>query len=752
MAINFDWRYKTLKTVSAVNAKFITSAIELDAEEFSTLPKKYIDRNYEQYTVAINLWLLLAEDVSGSNAQLYLKHYISEQGLCATIRHACETSNYVLETVSNNGDFRLVPVNYAIILSAFRADGLDVADEENLKDILQVLRFLKRFSPNGMNQLEELKFNAFLDVNFDRENYDHKYKTRVQPLNRYTIDVSIPYTEDEILHRCRRTIIRHFEECSYFVDYRVLTGPDKGLIKYIETTGDTADALANWSHRKPISRRIIDDLKSIISDMLKGFYYDPIYDNYSNGASQDTCKCERCKRLSYYLRKSGDPFGYALTYAPKKMLHQEWIGVLDSGKRVRPVDHRGNELYASKIVSVPKDYKGPRIIAPEAQDRQEKMKGIAKAIEAALVKNGYGEAIPLHDQSQNQLMALFGAATGLIATVDSSHASDSNMKDLVYQIFPTEIVNLFIKVMPTHVRVRDKIYPMHMFGTMGSALTFIVEAIVFYAIARLATEYTVRGTKLKKKQIAFLLSCVKAYGDDITLPSIAFEACLDLLRICGFEPNAEKSYGHGPYRESCGEEYLRTTDGEVLNISSIYWPRRDMSYDISIDDESLDASYLALANRLYHLEKSKEKVCHCHNYLRLWLSENYHTSFVPEEIAYPGQLIGVTTTLRVKSLLDGRKRDVTLEEYGEHPEYRVLSTTATKRTLTKVKEVKGCIHNTFTREQMEAYWDYIAYQDFLQYGPSYDDPVMELAGCSSRRMTLEEASYQLVCHFDTRFM
>jgi hypothetical protein len=753
MAIDYTWRYSTLKEISLCDEEFIRSVIKQDAKKFSKDSKAFIQRNYEQYELAINLWGLMVGDIIGQNTKQYILYYLKESGLCDTIRHTNTVANYIVSYSVGKVNAPLnIIVEFATISSALMSDGCRWDDKSRLKDILQCLRFLKRFTPWGMDKLEKEKIEGFLSVNFELDRRDEGYThwfyvgSEDKPL-RYRRSSNIPYTGDEWKSRALKSLNT----------WGVLGKHIDGKTK-VMTTGTTSDPLKGSSQPRRISRTIIRDLKAIIADMLKGYKYDESYDSYSNGASIDTCKCTYCKRLSKHLRDTASPF-VRIDYKSSHMTMKEWAEAMANGERVRPLDSYGHTFYASRLALVPKDYKGPRIIAPEAQDKQEKMKGIAKALELALAKNGYMDAIPLHDQTVNQKLAALGAATGLTATVDSSHASDSNMKELVYQIFPQKIVDDFIRVMPTHINIQGKIYRLNMFGTMGSALTFIVEAIVFYAIARLALEYTLLyGVRKGRSRFAKLLRLLAIYGDDIVIPTIAYGTCLDLLRICGFEPNDDKSYGTGTYRESCGKEYIRTADGDVEELSSIYWPRRDMSNERVVvngreAEESFDASLLALANRIYALESRKTEVCHCHNYIRLWLVERYKVVFVPEVLAYPGMLIGDDFTLRVKSLLTGERLTIEPSELATHPEYRVLATTATRVERLEAPNVSGCIHNQLTTEQANDVYDYILYQEFLQYGPYYEDPLMELLACSSRRsLGACEDTLQRVCHFDTRYM
>jgi len=97
---------------------------------------------------------------------------------------------------------------------------------------------------------------------------------------------------------------------------------------------------------------------------------------------------------------------------------------------------------------------------------------------------------------------------------------------------------------------------------MGNGYTFAVETIVFlplivgtYRVLRIPTVFPGRGR----------LGNIGIYGDDIIVVPGAVSLLNDVLQVCGFVVNHDKSYIEGPFRESCGGDYLYGT-----NVRGVY--------------------------------------------------------------------------------------------------------------------------------------------------------------------------------------
>lgn len=78
---------------------------------------------------------------------------------------------------------------------------------------------------------------------------------------------------------------------------------------------------------------------------------------------------------------------------------------------------------------------------------------------------------------------------------------------------------------------------------MGSAVCFPVMALCIWAVLTALAPRSVKSTIL-------------VYGDDIVVPSFMAEDAMMVLEAVGLIPNRSKSFLKGPFRESCGEEFV----------------------------------------------------------------------------------------------------------------------------------------------------------------------------------------------------
>ncbi len=173
----------------------------------------------------------------------------------------------------------------------------------------------------------------------------------------------------------------------------------------------------------------------------------------------------------------------------------------------------------------------------------------------AFLQRGYGVhirdrlrtsvGVNIRDQSLNQRLAMRGSRDGSLATIDLSMASDTVSYLLVLDLLPQswfealDAVRSPITVMPdgTHV-ILEK------FSAMGNGFTFELETLIFWSLCSVVCPPG---------------SIISAYGDDLIVPTSHYDHVIDALRLLGFVPNPDKSFGSGPFRESCGADYW---DGE----------------------------------------------------------------------------------------------------------------------------------------------------------------------------------------------
>jgi hypothetical protein len=264
------------------------------------------------------------------------------------------------------------------------------------------------------------------------------------------------------------------------------------------------------------------------------------------------------------------------------------------------VEHKelgSREDVYSKLVLVPKDYRGPRVIMEEQLETVLQQSIVADAI-MTIITNATPTTVPflaanairLDDQTQNQEMARLGALHGYFSTLDLKDASDSITRRLIWAIFPDDIAKAILECVTERVLLPDgKIYALHMPCTMGSRLTVPVQSFIYWVIVCAAAEIAYELGIIPSLDI--LRDC-SVYNDDIIVPYVLYDIVSALLLFTGLIVNHDKSYDDGhPFRESCGVDYY--LDNEV---TTIYWPRRELN--VALDELP---SLSALHNRLYSI-------------------------------------------------------------------------------------------------------------------------------------------------------
>ncbi len=204
---------------------------------------------------------------------------------------------------------------------------------------------------------------------------------------------------------------------------------------------------------------------------------------------------------------------------------------------VSPVIHR------CKVSLVPKSAKTDRVIATEPMLNGMYQLGIGDYMARRLRSAG----IDISDQTKNQRLAREGSITGALATLDLSSASDTIAKELVFDLLPIDWALCLSSLRTGSAQAEWGLSELQKFSSMGNCFTFPLETLIFYALAYACVEPEDR-------------SKVSVYGDDIIVPTSAFETLCKVLHCCGFVPNKSKSFASGPFRESCGKDYFSGID------------------------------------------------------------------------------------------------------------------------------------------------------------------------------------------------
>nr|UJQ84898.1 MAG: hypothetical protein 3 [Leviviridae sp.] len=315
------------------------------------------------------------------------------------------------------------------------------------------------------------------------------------------------------------------------------------------------DKTADWNkHRCPsdaklyasVSGYLWSDLESVSGEL----YCFP--GKFGSGAT-----AERSKRNSRHdIRKwpkrsaSSFPADYFTVHRP------------DVPVRVQMVEERDEEPV--RVVQVPKTLKTPRTISVEPSYMMLMQQSVAIPLMAYLESERFGfRSIRFVDQSVNRELARRGSTDGSLATIDLSDASDLVSNNLVIETF-RKVCPTFLQLIQdsrsSTARMPDKtIVHLQKFASMGSAMCFPVESMIFFTIVMFALVRE-SGKVPSRHLLQKLARDVAIYGDDIIVKSKMAPVVMETLEDFGLRVNHSKSFHTGLFRESCGGDYYNGVD------------------------------------------------------------------------------------------------------------------------------------------------------------------------------------------------
>lgn len=247
----------------------------------------------------------------------------------------------------------------------------------------------------------------------------------------------------------------------------------------------------------------------------------------------------------------------------------------------------------SKLLAVPKTQKAPRLIASEPTAHQWMQQGILGLLTSKMDKTWLKNCVSIRDQDPSRVLACLASAQGHLSTIDLSSASDRVSCWLVERIFRAneEFLSTCHAVRTRWlVQTLDKKLPrfhkLKKFTTMGSALTFPVQSII-YAIVSVGVDLwsvyapakegsrtlLVDPTRFSARRFAdettWSSKRVRVFGDDIIHPVESTTLLLEVLTLLGLEVNATKTFYSGFFRESCGLDAYHGIDVTPCYVNEV---------------------------------------------------------------------------------------------------------------------------------------------------------------------------------------
>jgi hypothetical protein len=246
------------------------------------------------------------------------------------------------------------------------------------------------------------------------------------------------------------------------------------------------------------------------------------------------------------------------------------------------------ESGTAKVVLVPKDSRGPRLISCEPLEYQWIQQGLGRKLMDHLEAHRFTRGrVNFTRQEINQKLALSSSRSGKFATLDLKDASDRVSLQLVRRLFQHSpfVLRALEATRSSATRLPNgNIISLQKFAPMGSALCFPVEALCFWVVmvAAVSRALKMRPTAVGKR--------IFVYGDDIVVPVNWAPLCMHALESVGLLVNRSKSCIKGPFRESCGVDAFKGVVVTPARIRKPWTGRRS--------DGTAYASYVSLANSL----------------------------------------------------------------------------------------------------------------------------------------------------------
>jgi hypothetical protein len=162
----------------------------------------------------------------------------------------------------------------------------------------------------------------------------------------------------------------------------------------------------------------------------------------------------------------------------------------------------------------------------------------------------------------NREMARLGSMDGTYCTIDLESASDSVSSKMLQWALPAEVFrDLSLYRSPVCTLPDGTKHRLEMFSSMGNGFTFSLQTVIFSCVV--CTVYHLCGHQIIKATDR--PGNFGVFGDDIVCFASCARQVTRLLNLLGFRVNVHKSFSEGPFRESCGSDFL-----SGVNVRGVY--------------------------------------------------------------------------------------------------------------------------------------------------------------------------------------
>lgn len=333
----------------------------------------------------------------------------------------------------------------------------------------------------------------------------------------------------------------------------------KAHSKHLSAIADTLEA-GDWGvygHIQPKhASSLIRKARLLLYDLFRRFDSSDICPNHGPGAVSTKeklwAKWEGWNRVSPRILETYplDSYFYAnLNHVSDRL---ESLSAIELGED------------SARVVLVPKDSRGPRLISCEPLAFQWIQQGLSRAIVRHVERHPLTRYnVHFTDQRPNQRGALLGSLTGKYGTLDLNEASDRVSVGLVKLLFPGPLSEALLNCRSLSTELPSKdVLTLHKYAPMGSALCFPVLALSVWAILTAGAPD------------ADTSDGILVYGDDVIVPTEYAVNAIEHLELFGLKVNQSKSYTSGLFRESCGVDAFAGVDVTPVRIRTVWSSNR----------------------------------------------------------------------------------------------------------------------------------------------------------------------------------
>jgi len=229
-----------------------------------------------------------------------------------------------------------------------------------------------------------------------------------------------------------------------------------------------------------------------------------------------------------------------------------------------PVREMYNVVEGSRATTVPKDETIDRMIAIEPTLNMFFQQGLMEMMYDRMADMSLDvNSLP----SIHKKLARESSLSSLNATIDFSSASDCVSYEFMKWLLPPAWFGAIDMCRSPSISLNGELIDLDIISTMGNAVTFPLETIVFFALGH-AVVLEDTGTNSTLPEWRSLKS-VSVFGDDCIIPTRLAPRFIEVCESVGFMVNKEKSF-YKPedegFRESCGGDYLHGYDVRPFHV------------------------------------------------------------------------------------------------------------------------------------------------------------------------------------------